>query len=53
MDEKFNKNAKGEQLTKLRLSLGEGNGLIVKDPLDKQTLGLFMRFYTGADLPIV
>ena len=53
MDEKFNKNAKVEQLTKFRLSLGEENGLIVKDPLDKQTLGLFMRFCTGADLPIV
>ena len=33
MNEKFNKNAKVEQLTKVVLSHGEENGLIVKDPL--------------------
>ena len=32
MNEKFNKNAKVEQLTKVVLSHGEGKGLIVKDP---------------------
>ena len=33
MNEKFNKNAKDEQLTKMFLSHGEEKGLIVKDPL--------------------
>ena len=33
MNEKFNKNAKVEQLTKVVLSNGEEKGLIVKDPL--------------------
>ena len=33
MNEKFNKNAKVEQLTKVVLSHGEEKGLIVKDPL--------------------
>ena len=33
MNEKFNKNAKVEQLTNMFLSRGEGKGLIVKDPL--------------------
>ena len=33
MNEKFNKNAKVEQLTKIFLSHEEENGLIVKDPL--------------------
>ena len=33
MNEKFNKNAKVEQLSKMFLSLGEEKGLIVKDPL--------------------
>ena len=32
MNEKFNKNAKVEQLTKVVLSNGEEKGLIVKDP---------------------
>ena len=32
MNEKLNKNAKVEQLTKMFLSLGENKGLIVKDP---------------------
>ena len=32
MNEKFNKNAKDEQLTKVVLSHGEEKGLIVKDP---------------------
>ena len=32
MNEKFNKNAKVEQLSKMCLSLGENKGLIVKDP---------------------
>ena len=32
MNEKFNKNAKVEQLTKVVLSHGEEKGLIVKDP---------------------
>ena len=32
MNEKFNKNAKVEQLAKMFLSLGEEKGLIVKDP---------------------
>ena len=32
MDEKFNKNAKVEQLTNMFLSCGEEKGLIVKDP---------------------
>ena len=32
MNEKFNKNAKVEQLTKVGLSHGEEKGLIVKDP---------------------
>ena len=34
MNEKFNKNAKVEQLTKVVLSHGEEKGLIVKDPLE-------------------
>ena len=34
MNEKFNKNAKVEQLTEVVLSNGEEKGLIVKDPLD-------------------
>ena len=33
MNEKFNKNANVEQLTKVFLSRGEDKGLIVKDPL--------------------
>ena len=33
MNEKFNKNAKVEQLTKMFLSREEEKGLIVKDPL--------------------
>ena len=33
MNEKFNKNAKVGQLTKVVLSHGEEKGLIVKDPL--------------------
>ena len=33
MNEKFNKNAKVEQLTKMFLRRGEEKGLIVKDPL--------------------
>ena len=33
MNEKFNKKAKVEQLTKVVLSHGEEKGLIVKDPL--------------------
>ena len=33
MNEKFNKNAKVEQLTKVVLIHGEEKGLIVKDPL--------------------
>ena len=33
MNEKFNKNAKVEQLTKIFLSREEEKGLIVKDPL--------------------
>ena len=33
MNEKFNKNSKVEQLTKVVLSHGEEKGLIVKDPL--------------------
>ena len=36
MNEKFNKNAKVEQLTKMFLSLGEEKGLIVKDPLNSE-----------------
>ena len=32
MNEKFNKNAKFEQLTKMFLSSGEEKGLIVKNP---------------------
>ena len=32
MNEKFNKNAKVEKLTKMFLSHGEEKGLIVKDP---------------------
>ena len=32
MNEKFNTNAKTEQLTKMVLSHGEEKGLIVKDP---------------------
>ena len=32
MNEKFNKNAKVEQLTNIFLSRGEEMGLIVKDP---------------------
>ena len=35
MNEKFNKNAKVEQLTKVVLSHGEEKGLIVKDPYTK------------------
>ena len=34
MNEKFNKNAKVEQLTKMFLSPEEEKGLIVKDPFD-------------------
>ena len=33
MNQKFNKNAKVEKLTKVVLSHGEEKGLIVKDPL--------------------
>ena len=33
MNEKFNKNAKVEQLTNIFLSCGEEKGIIVKDPL--------------------
>ena len=33
MNEKFNKNAKVEQLTNVFLSRGEEKGFIVKDPL--------------------
>ena len=32
MNEKFNKNAKAEQLTNMFLSHGEEKGLIVKNP---------------------
>ena len=35
MNEKLNKNAKFEQLTKMFLSSGEEKGLIVKDPLSR------------------
>ena len=35
MNEKFNKNTKVEQLTKVILSHGEEKGLIVKDPYIK------------------
>ena len=35
MNEKFNKNAKVEQLTNIFLSRREEKGLIVKDPLPK------------------
>ena len=35
MNEKFNKNTKVEQLTKVVLSHGEEKGLIVKDPLKR------------------
>ena len=38
MNEKFNKNAKVEQLTIVVLSHGEEKGLIVKDPLSFRTL---------------
>ena len=34
MNEKFNKNTKVEQLTKIFLSHGEEKGLTVKDPLE-------------------
>ena len=34
MNEKFNKNTKVEQLTKVILSHGEEKGLIVKDPFN-------------------
>ena len=37
INEKFNKNAKVEQLTKVVLSHGEEKGLIVKDPWRKLT----------------
>ena len=47
MNEKFNKNAKVEQLTKMFLSREEEKGLIVKDPLDslrqEAKLGLYSR----------
>ena len=33
MNEKFDKNTKVEQLTKMFLSSGEEKGIIVKDPL--------------------
>ena len=33
MNEKFNKNAKLEQLTKMFYAVGKEKGLIVKDPL--------------------
>ena len=33
MNEKFDKNGKVEQLTKMLLSRQEENGLIIKDPL--------------------
>ena len=35
MNEKFNKNAKVEQLTNMFLSRGEEKGLIVKDPFHR------------------
>ena len=38
MNEKFNKNAKIEQLTKVVLSHGEEKGLIVKDPLIQSSI---------------
>ena len=37
MNEKFNKNAKVEQLTTVVLSHGEEKGLIVKDPFDRSS----------------
>ena len=40
MNEKFNKKAKVEQLTKMFLSRGDEKGLIVKDPL-----------YSNIDIP--
>ena len=40
MNEKFNKNAKVEQLTKVVLSHGEEKGLIVKDPFKILLLSL-------------
>ena len=39
MNEKFDKNAKVQQLTKVVLSHGEETGLIVKDPLDLTVKG--------------
>ena len=43
--EKFNKNAKVEQLTKVVLCHGEENGLIVKDPYgDKNLIFSFTDF---------
>ena len=46
MNEKFNKNAKVEQLTKAVLSHGEEIGLIVKDPLFKKTFSFRKHFGT-------
>ena len=44
MNEKFNKNAKVEQLTKVVLSHGEEKGLIVKDPLELLLLLLLLYY---------
>ena len=41
MNEKFNKNAKVEQLIKVVLSDGEEKGLIVKDPFKHPSVLLF------------
>ena len=41
MNEKFNKNAKVEQLTKMVLSHEEEKGLIVKDPYPLYTSSLY------------
>ena len=43
MNEKFNKNSKVEQLTKVVLSHGEEKGLILKDPF--ANLPFFWRGY--------
>ena len=46
MNEKFNKNAKVEQLTKMFLSCGEEKGLIVKDPFRFFSISYYVKFYT-------
>ena len=42
MNEKFNTNAKVEQLTKVVLSHGEEKGLIVRDPLVNVNLAFLL-----------